>query len=77
MGWARLIFGRFCDAVLRDSQAPFGSGAFLMPFPLTLIAGDTVVDTSQGLRLFAAFGLPFSLFRNYRPVVLKRKAMLR
>ena len=37
----------------------------LMPFPLTLVVGYIVVDMSQGLRLFAAFGFFLSLFRNW------------
>ena len=63
--WARLTLGRFRDAVLPDPHSPSSSGAFLIPFPLTLVVGYIVVGMSQGLRLFAAFGVVFSLFRNY------------
>ena len=61
--WARLTLGRFRDVVLTLIFV-LSRALSLMSFPLTLVVGYIVVDMSQGLRLFAAFGFVFSLYRN-------------
>ena len=48
--WARLILGRFRDAVLPDPHSPSSSGAFFNVFSS---------DPRRGLRLFAVFGFSF------------------
>ena len=57
--WARLILGRFRDAVLPDLHSPSSSGAFFDVFS----SDPRRVDMSKGLRLFAAsvfFSLAYS-----------------
>ena len=50
--WAKLILGRFRDAMLPDfSRFPAGSGDYLNAFSLIPAMGDIAVDMSQGHRI--------------------------
>ena len=50
--WAKLILGRFRDAVLPDfSRFPAGSDDYLNAFSLLPAMGDIAVDMSQGHRI--------------------------
>ena len=62
--WARLILGRFRDAVLPDLHSPSSSGAFFDVFSSDPRRGVYRGRYVPGLRLFAAFGFVFSLFRS-------------
>ena len=69
--WARLILGRSRDAVLLDPHSPTSSGAFFDVFSSGPVVGYIVVDMSQGLRHFVAFGFVFSF--KPRPIKKRKK----